>query len=170
MLVFVPIGSKDVRGPGACGKQLQSPQSRLLEEGGVRPGTQGLLEDLPVLCFGRAARHRGTRLQCRNDLVIHVPNRKLCHGASIAFVRFQIDGSEAVWQTFLQDVPLGGDADMTWFEIILSTGTVATTVAGIFYIARIARTSGRDRPSDPARVNAMVKAAPLHRLDRVLSK
>lgn len=59
---------------------------------------------------------------------------------------------------------------MTYLEIFLSAGSVTAATAGIIYVLHIARTSGRGRPIDPARVNAMIKTAPLHRLDRVLDK
>lgn len=59
---------------------------------------------------------------------------------------------------------------MTGFEIVLSAGTITAAMGGIGYVAHLVRTSGRDRPSDPARVAAMVKAAPMDRLDIVLEK
>lgn len=59
---------------------------------------------------------------------------------------------------------------MTGFEIFLSAGSVATAIGGLAYVAHVVRTSGRDRPHDPERVDAMVKNAPLERLDNVLVK
>ena len=59
---------------------------------------------------------------------------------------------------------------MSGFEIVLSTLAIAAAGAGMFCVGLIVRASGRDRPSDPARVAAMVRATPLHNSDRVMMK
>jgi hypothetical protein len=46
---------------------------------------------------------------------------------------------------------------MTLFEIIISAGSVMIAICGLWYIRHIVRTSGRDRPHDPARVKRLVE-------------
>ncbi len=59
---------------------------------------------------------------------------------------------------------------MTLIELAISAGSVAAAASGLYYVAHIVRISGRDRPHDPARVDSMVKSAPMERLDNVLAK
>lgn len=59
---------------------------------------------------------------------------------------------------------------MTAFELVLSAGTVAAASSGIAYVVHLVRVSGRDRLHDAERVEAMVRHAPMERLDNVLAK
>lgn len=51
---------------------------------------------------------------------------------------------------------------MQTFEIILSIVSVTVAVASIWYTIRIVKTSGRDRPRDPERVQRFVDAMTAH--------
>ena len=55
-------------------------------------------------------------------------------------------------------------------EIGASLGSLAAAGASVAYVSHLIRTSGRDRPHDPARVQHLVDRAPYHRLDNVLAK
>lgn len=59
---------------------------------------------------------------------------------------------------------------MTAFEIAVGLGSIATAGAGMAYVGYLVKTSGRDRPDDPARVQRFLDTAPYERLDSVLSK
>lgn len=59
---------------------------------------------------------------------------------------------------------------MTTLEIVISAGSVVTATATIAYVIHVARHAGRDRPHDPARLKRFVDAAPVERLQSVLTK
>lgn len=46
---------------------------------------------------------------------------------------------------------------MSYFEVFLSVVSVAGSAAGLYYIHRIVKTSGRDRPNDPAAVLRLIE-------------
>jgi hypothetical protein len=46
---------------------------------------------------------------------------------------------------------------MDLFEIMISAGSVAIALCGLWYVRKIIRTSGRDRPHDPERVRRLVE-------------
>ena len=48
---------------------------------------------------------------------------------------------------------------MQLFEIVLSIASVVVAVSSIFYVRWVVRTSGRDRPHDPAAVERLIDRA-----------
>lgn len=46
---------------------------------------------------------------------------------------------------------------MNLFETIISAGSVIIAICGLWYVRHIVRTSGRDRPHDPERVQRFVE-------------
>ena len=46
---------------------------------------------------------------------------------------------------------------MSYFEVFLSVVSVAGSAAGLYYVHRIVKTSGRDRPNDPAAVLRLIE-------------
>jgi hypothetical protein len=46
---------------------------------------------------------------------------------------------------------------MSYFEVFLSVVSVVGSAAGLYYIHRIVKTSGRDRPNDPAAVLRLIE-------------
>ncbi len=46
---------------------------------------------------------------------------------------------------------------MSYFVVFLSVVSVAGSAAGLYYVHRIVKTSGRDRPNDPAAVLRLIE-------------
>jgi len=59
---------------------------------------------------------------------------------------------------------------MTPFESAVSFGSFVAAGIGIAYVAYVVKSSGRDRPHDPAAVQRLLDVAPYERLDKVLDK
>ena len=51
---------------------------------------------------------------------------------------------------------------MTKFEIIISAGSVMIALCVLWYVRYVVRTSGRDRPRDPDRVQRFVERMKQH--------
>jgi len=58
---------------------------------------------------------------------------------------------------------------MTNLEIAISAGSALTAAVTIAYVVHVVHRAGRDRPHDPDRLKRFVEAAPVERLDKVLS-
>jgi hypothetical protein len=61
-----------------------------------------------------------------------------------------------------------GVDQMTTFEIYLSITSVVVSVAMSWWMLRIAKYAGRDRPHDPERVRRFIEDAPYDALDKVM--
>ena len=59
---------------------------------------------------------------------------------------------------------------MTSLEILLSITAVAVAIAGNLYVLRVVRSSGRDRPYDPERVQKLIENTPMEILEKVLDE
>ncbi|WPZ27596.1 hypothetical protein UM399_18335 (plasmid) [Sulfitobacter pontiacus] len=46
---------------------------------------------------------------------------------------------------------------MSYFEVFLSVISVVVSASGLFYVHWIVKTSGRDRPNDPAAVLRLIE-------------
>ena len=60
--------------------------------------------------------------------------------------------------------------EMTSLEILLSSTAVAVAIAGNLYVLKVVRSSGRDRPHDPERVQKLIENAPMELLEKVLDR